>query len=262
MTKNTHAATGAPTLPLFYKDPVLLRFEDHGDVGLAPPADFGFASEAVVIPLCVGEFVPAMRHYPIVFAADGSASPLVVVGIRQGHNLFVERDGGWRAGTYIPAYVRRYPFIGVETPDKAQQLLTIDRKSNRFVASASARTDAERLFGADGKPTSTAQSAMAFCQAYHADIVNTLAFAKALGEAKLLTPNHVQMQFPDGGQQTLDGFCVVDEKAFRAVPAKTVADWHARGWLDLATLHLASLQNFQSLLGLNAQRADERKALA
>ena len=158
--------------------------------------------------------------------------------------------------------MRRYPFIGVETPDKAQQLLTIDRKSNRFVASASARTDAERLFGADGKPTSTAQSAMAFCQAYHADIVNTLAFAKALGEAKLLTPNHVQMQFPDGGQQTLDGFCVVDEKAFRALPAKTVADWHARGWLDLATLHLASLQNFQSLLGLNAQRADERKALA
>ena len=70
------------------------------------------------------------------------------------------------------------------------------------------------------------------------------------------------MQFPDGGQQTLDGFCVVDEKAFRALPAKTVADWHARGWLDLATLHLASLQNFQSLLGLNAQRADERKALA
>lgn len=262
MTNDTQAETGTPTLPLFYNDPVLLRFEEHGDVGLAPGADFGFASEAVAIPLCIGEFVPAMRHYPIVFAADSVASPLAVVGIRQGHNLFIERDGGWRAGSYVPAYVRRYPFIGTETPDKARQLLTIDRKSDRFVASVSARSDAQRLFDTEGKPTSTAQSAMAFCHAYHADVVNTLAFAKALDEAKLLSPNHVQIQFPDGAQQTLNGFRSMDEKAFRALPTRTVTDWHATGWLDLATLHLASLQNFQSLLDLNAQRTSERKAMA
>lgn len=60
----------------------------------------------------------------------------------------------------------------------------------------------------------------------------------------------------------LNGFWAMDEKAFRALPARTVTDWHAKGWLDLATLHLASLQSFQGLLDLNVQRANERKALA
>ena len=45
-----------PSLPLFYKDPVLLRFEEHADVGLAPAGDFSFARDAVAIPLCIGEF--------------------------------------------------------------------------------------------------------------------------------------------------------------------------------------------------------------
>lgn len=35
-----------------------------------------------------------------------------------------------------------------------------------------------------------------------------------------------------------------------------------KGWLDLVVLHLASIRNFQNLLDLNAQRANERKALA
>lgn len=262
MTKNSQAEAGAQPLPLFYKDPVLLRFEEHGDVGLAPATNFSFAREAVAIPLCIGEFAVAMRHVPIVFAMDGQASPIALVGIKRGHNLFVERDGTWRLGSYVPAYIRRYPFIVTEAADSAQRFLTIDRGSDRFVASAAAHSDAQRLFDEVGEPTATAQSAMAFCQAYHTDYTSTVAFGRALMAAKVLTLYHAEFRLPDGSQYLINGFYVVDEEAFRTLPAKTVAEWHAKGWLHLVTLHLVSQQSFQNLFDLNAQRAKERKALA
>jgi len=252
----------SPSLPLFYKDPVLLRFEEHADVGVAPASDYSFAREAVAIPLCIGEFAAAMRHYPIVFAMDEQASPIALTAIRKEHNLFVEQDGSWHAGSYVPAYIRRYPFIVTETPDKAQQLLAIDRGSDRYVSSVGKRDKAERLFDADGKPTSTAQQAMAFCHAFHTDHLATAEFGRSLLGAKLLTPYHAQFKLPDGSQQNVDGFYAVDEKAYRAIPAWPLTEWHAKGWLDLVALQLASMRNFQTLLDLNAQRANERKALA
>ena len=262
MTGNTQANAEEAPLPLFYKDPMLLRFEEHGDVGLMPGNDFGFAREAVAIPLSNGEFATAMRHYPIVFAMDQQASPIALVAIRKDHNLFIEPDGTWTAKSYVPAYVRRYPFIGMDTPDGAQQLLSIDRTSARFVASAKDHAEAQRLFDETGKPTVVAQNAMAFCHAFHADYANTVAFGKALLEAKVLEPYHADFRLPDGSLHKVDGFYAVNEQAFRALPEKTVTGWHAKGWLGLAVLHLASLQSLQNLLDLNAQRANERKTLA
>ncbi|GLI94260.1 SapC family protein [Methylocystis echinoides] len=250
------------TLPLFYKDPVVLRFEQHADVGLVPARGFDFAREAVAILLCAGEFAVAMRHYPIVFAMDEQASPIALTAIRKEHNLFVEQDGSWRPGAYVPAYLRRYPFIVTETSDKSQRLLAVDRGSERYVAAVADRPDAERLFDDAGNATAAAQAAMAVCSAFHADYANTVAFGRALLAAKVLEPYHAEFRLPDGTLYQLNGFYAVDEKAFRALPAMTVADWHSKGWLDLLTLHLASQQSFQNLLDLNAQRANERKALA
>jgi len=130
MTGNKEAIPTRPLLPLFHGDPVLLSFEDHSDARLAPVPGFGFAREAIAIPLCVGEFAAAMRHYPIVFAIDDNASPIALIAIRD--NLFIERDSSWGEGSYIPAFARRYPFIGAEAPDRTGQLLDIDRASDRF----------------------------------------------------------------------------------------------------------------------------------
>lgn len=258
---NTPPEGSRSVLLLFYKDPVLLRFEEHGDVGLAPSSSFSFARDAEVIPLCIGEFTAAMRHFPIVFSMGEQAVPLAVVGIQRRHNLFIGRDGSWRANSYVPAYVRRYPFIVSETPDKARQFLAMDKASDRFVESASAHQHSERLFDAGGKPTAIAQTALAFCQAWHVDHAKTIAFGQALAAAQVLEPYHADIRLPDGTQHQVNGFRAVNEKSFRALPAKSVAEWHAKGWLDLVAFHLASLESFQNLLELNAQRASERKAL-
>jgi hypothetical protein len=256
MTQSTQAAAAnAPAfLPLFYKAPVLLSFQEHGKSGLAQPAGFGFAREAAAVPLGTGEFMPAIRHYPIVFSDAGPATPLAVMGLKQGSNLFVEDDGAWRAGHYQPGYVRRYPFIVTEAPDQGATLLAIDAASERFVAQADSDAGASRLFDDTGAATPAARSAMDLCLAFHQDHLRTAAFAAALDEAKLLVPNRAVMQLAGGQNYTLDGFRIVDEKALRALPAETIADWHAKGWLDLITLHLASQRNWQLLLDIHAAR--------
>jgi hypothetical protein len=247
------------TLPLFYKQPVLLRFEEHGNSGLAAPHGFAFAREAVAVPLGAGEFRQAIRHYPIVFSSEDTPTPLAVLGVRQGDNLFVDGNGSWQTGTYVPAYVRRYPFIITETPDQTAQLLAIDAQSDRFAAVGD-RTDAIRLFDDAGAPTPAARSAMDLCRSYHDDHLKTAVFVEAIADARLLTPNRAEMQFPDGSRYTLDGFLSVDEVAFRALPHKTVAEWHGKGWLDLIALHMAAQQNWQGLMDMNALRNNKKEA--
>lgn len=252
---NTSATAPETALPLFYKEPVLLRFADHAAAGLARHNGFDFAREAVAVPLGIGEFAAAIRHYPIVFSGDDN-SPLAVVGVKQGINLFVEVTGAWRSGAYVPAYLRRYPFIAAETPDGSARLLTIDAASNRFIIDSPERADVDRLFDAAGNATPTAQSAMDFCQAYHDDHLQTADFVAALSGAGLLAPKTADMRFPDGSRYLLDGFLAVEEAAYRGLPPETLSDWHAKGWLDLVALHLASRQSWQVLLDLNAARLD------
>lgn len=248
------AANDAAALPLFYKNPVLLNFKAHSKSGLISAGRFDFAREANAVPLCMGEFMPAIRHYPIVFADTGPATPLAVLGITEGSNLFVDDQGAWQAGYYQPGYIRRYPFIATQTPDQTAQLLAIDAASDRFVEDVDGHDSASRLFDDAGAATPVARSVMDLCLALHDDHLKTTAFAAALDEAKLLVPNRAVMQLVNGSHYTLDGFRIVDEKALRALPAETIADWHAKGWLDLITLHLASQRNWQLLLDRHAAR--------
>jgi hypothetical protein len=240
--------------PLFYKDPVLLQAQVHADVGILPSTSFAFADQALSLPVCASEFAAAQRYYPIAFSASTEIPmPMVVTGIEDKQNLFVEKDGTWRQNTYVPAYVRRYPFIVMESPDKSQQMLMIDQASDRYLAK-SGKSKATRLFDDEGQPTAAGREALGFCAAYLADYNTTADFANALKQANILTPSQANITFPDGRQHIVNDFLQVDDKAFRALPAKTVTDWHKRGWLDLIVLHLSSQLNWQGLIKQRAER--------
>lgn len=86
--------TGAPSpqLPMFYKSPEALNPTRHGALSLVVKSDFRFAASAHAIPIVASEMPAAMRSYPIVFIGPQKA-PVVVTGLRQDENLFVEPDG-------------------------------------------------------------------------------------------------------------------------------------------------------------------------
>lgn len=211
--------------------------------------DYGFAAETPYVPLVIGEFVAAARHYPILFAEGAVPSPMALLGLGE-DNLFVT-DGAWSDGFHIPAYVRRYPFGFVATDDADQFALVADAGSDRFVQTGD---EGVALFE-DGKPSALTRQALEFCEVYRRDAAATTAFCEALVAHDLLIRRRADVTLPDGNKLGVDGFLVVDAGKFAALSDETVVAWHKSGWLALVHFHLASLDHFNALLILQGARA-------
>lgn len=216
---------------------------------------FLFAAHAIALPLNITEFARAARYYPIVFADTGDPVPLAVTGFQEGANLFIDAEGRWADGAYVPAYVRRYPFLPVTTQGSETLMLAIDRP--RLVERTGDLPEGEpqRLFDADGASV-LSRRALAFCERYHRDHLRTAAFITALREHGLLVPQQADVRLPDETRFRVDGFRTIDRAALRTLPDALLADWFRTGWLDLAALAEASQANWQALLDRNAATAE------
>ncbi|HEX3500270.1 MAG TPA: SapC family protein [Stellaceae bacterium] len=241
-------AQGSTALPIFYRRPRPLNSEvDRGKSLLLAP-DHGFARGTNSLVLHGGEFRQAMRFYPIVFSVAEPVSAFAVVGLVDNENLFVGTDGRWASDAYIPAYVRRYPFILMEQPGSAELIVCFDEESSLVVESA------ERPLFEAGQPTRLLQDAIGFCREFHAQHAATTAFVRALAAEGLLVRNEARIVLSSSRQMTLRGFDVVDEAKFDALPDEIFLDWRRRGWIHLVYCHLMSMGNFARMVDLAAKR--------
>lgn len=240
--------------PLFFRKPVALSSERHA-LWRVRQGDVDFAADAVSIPIVAGEFAAAARDYPILFA-EGSAAPVALVAL-EARNLFV-RDGQWDAASYVPAYVRRYPFTTV-ADEEGQYALVVDAESDAIIADEEMiegqASEGEPLF-VDGQPSPPLGNAIAFCERFHVDALTTQAFSAALLASDLLVERTADITLAGGRKQRIDGFRIIDGARLRALDADKVLDWHQRGWLGLLTFHLASLGRFEALLARHQAVAD------
>ena len=232
-------AAPPPPGPLFYRRPELLNPAAHGTWRLKP-GGVGFTAEANWVPVMASEFIAAGQSYPVIFAGAEHV-PVAVLGFTQ-RNRFVKGEE-WQSDAYMPAYVRRYPFVFAQV--EGGFALAIDADAPNVVKSAG--EDGEPLF-VDGKPSLFTQQAMQFCEAYSRESATTQAFVKLLEEQKLLVERTVNITLPQETRPALTGFSVVDDQAFAQLPDATIADWHRKGWLALIYAHLGSLVRFRALL--------------
>jgi hypothetical protein len=236
------AADTAPRQPLFYRKPEALTAERHGNLGLRSGGDFRFAREANAVPVTDVEFAAVSRWYPIVFTAD-PVMPLAVMGLQK-ENLFIGENGQWSGGQYVPAYVRRYPFVFIE--HTGGFALGLDRDCDRVVEADS--KESGELFFVDGKPSAFTKDAMSFSAQLQAQHSLTRAFGVALAEQGLLIDREANAVLPDGRRYNVQGFKIVDAQKFAALPGAVVLEWHKKGWLGLVQCHLASLDRFRDLM--------------
>lgn len=220
-------------LPLFYRQPEALQPERHRSLGLDPDPDFSFAAKAVSVPISAAEASLAARHYPIVFASAGQFLPLAVTGLRQDENLFVEAGGRWRAETYVPAYVRRYPFIFAEDGGADRMTLCIERTSARIVAGGD-------LFFAAGEPTPVTRRALDFCAAFEREIADTKRIVELFRRHGLLTPNEATLTLPSGAKTQLRNFLVIDAKAVNELGDAAFLELRRASALPLLFAQIAS----------------------
>src|SRR5690606_7252310 len=228
-------------LPLFYKQPQALQPGLHAKLSVVKQPNYAFAASANSVPLVSGEMAAACRHFPIVFTEGQQPAPVAVLGLRGQENVFIDADGQWQANSYIPAYIRRYPFIFLENAD--QFTLCVDTLAANVVESSE-----NPLFDTEGKPSELTRNALEFCREYQSQYAYTVEFSRALAEAELLVDNRADITLPDGQRLTLSGFKVIDEAKFNALPEQEFLRWRAKGWLTLVYCHLISVGTWNNLL--------------
>ncbi len=235
---------------LFYDKPMLLDSVRHADLALQELDDLGFARASNAIPINLVEFPLVARDYPIGFLGEGDDTyPVAIVGL-QADNLFVDGKGRWKPGVYIPAYVRRYPFIFAENTEASELSLCLDDTPKVI-----AKKGGHKLFES-GKPTVVTERALEFCKSYHAAALATKPFAKALFDAGLLIERQANAELKAGGSFVLNGFKSIDEEKLRSLPAKTLGQWNAQNWLAPIYAQIQSSLNWGNLVDLMAARKE------
>lgn len=236
-------------LPLFYKKPAALSASKHANKSLKKDVNYGFASTTNSLPLNAVEFTFAAKSYPIVFSGDSEVTPVAVLGLRNGENLFVNHDGNWAENTYVPAYARRYPFIFVESADKLTYTLCVDEASDSLVSSTE-----NTFFDAKGEKTQLTNNILNFLQLYQGQSVYTQEFCQAISDAGLLVPNRAEVAMRSGEKLALQGFKVIDEKKFNELSDATYLEFRQKGYISLIVAHLISFQNWSNLISMKANK--------
>ncbi|MBV9552520.1 MAG: SapC family protein [Alphaproteobacteria bacterium] len=220
----------------------VLTAETHGAMRLLPQRGYGFATETNAVPIGADEFIVAQAHYPIVFTASGEALAVAVLGLRDRENLFVTPDGVWQRGSYIPAYVRRYPFALVTIEGRTDRALAIDEDAGML-----SEGEGEPLFEGTG-PSAGSQRALNFCAAFQQQLDAARQLTAELEKTDLLVVNRAEWRRgAETVAHTFGGFRIVDEARFNNLPDATVLDWHRRRWLPLVHAHLMSMQRWRAL---------------
>ena len=241
---------------LFYENARPVTAKTHGDVSVRG-TDYSFAAKTNSVPLTAIEFAAAAAHYPIVFAGTGDrVMPALVLGARDGHNFFVDAAGQWRAGTYIPAFVRRYPFVFSMDAEQKNFILNIDEDYD----GVNREGRGERLFDSDGKQTSYLQNILKFLQEYQGQFRRTEAFCKRLQDLGLLQPMQAQFQLADGEKRSLSGFMAIDREMLKGIGGDDLRAMFDTDELECAYLHLHSLRHFQGMLSQFAPAEPEAAA--
>lgn len=226
---------------LIYASAVPVSAARHGTLSV-DRTDHGHCRHLNSVPLMVAEFAAAAAEYPIVFAQGAdSVLPVAVLGARQRQNLFVDAQGRWQA-QYLPAFVRRYPFVFA---DDASQRLTLCVDETCPGLNREGRGQA--LFTADGQPSAHVNEVLAFLQAYRAQFAITKAFCARLQALDLLTAMQAQFSLGTGERAALTGFLAVDRARLKALPANTLAELIQADALEPVYGHLQSLRNFELL---------------
>lgn len=235
------ASAPQPTnLPLFYKGLVPLNSKEHANWKTRSIDSADFLKKQHAVPLTAEEFPQAQRHYPIIFSAGEKPVPLALMGLNEGVNVYMNDDGKMKNQYYLPAYIRRYPFLLAKLrPDSEELSLCFDPE----VGAIGDYEEGEPLFGEDGTPTDATKQILSFCENFEQAGARTSAFVDELIKLDLLMDGEVSIQQVGNDKPFVyRGFKMVNEEKLRELRGDELRKMNQNGLLPLIYAHLFSLQ--------------------
>ncbi len=228
---------------LIYETAVPITPARHGRHSVEAGRSFGFSAGVNAVPLMAVEILRAATEYAVVFTEMGDGCmPAAVLGVDGDQNLYLDPDGQWNA-RYVPAFIRRYPFVFASSADSQTLTLCVDEA----YPGLNTEGRGERLFDDDARPTSYVDRVLDFLKDYQAHFVRTQAFGKRLKDSGLLEPMTARVKTPDGGNHSLTGFLAVSRSKLRELPPEQLASLARTDELELLYLHLYSMRNFNEV---------------
>ncbi len=240
----------APTgdMPPLYARVRPIDPQRHEQFAVLETRDFKFAAKTRAVPITGAEFPVAAREYPIVFVTKPSPMAAVLVGLRADENLYVGDDGKWRQGAYMPAYLRRYPFLIAQSNDGQRLILCIDEGSPLVSTQQGMR------FFENGKKSAYLDRMLQLGADIHRDQVRTAQIVKLLGDLGLLIERRIEAKLASGETVGFQGFGIVDERKLNELPDDKFLELRKSGGLGLVYLHLVSFANLRHLGDIAVQR--------
>lgn len=248
---------------LFYNSPEPLNREQHAKLALVhKEKPYAFAAAGTAVPLTVSEFGPAALTFPVIFAGDDRV-PLAVMGLNNAENLFIGADGSVEPNVYIPAYIRRYPFVLANDDGQDRLIVCIDRGSE--LLSEQGQTP---LFDAKGEPTEYTQQCIKFCDDFELERRRTDSFVALLKELDLFELKKATFQPQDetgaaaGEPVTVAEYYGVSEEKLNKLSAEKLKELQENGALAQIYAHLVSLLGWDRLVNKTMMRQVEAETAA
>jgi Holliday junction resolvase len=220
------------------------KIEDKNK-GIKEVKSFSYAQEQISVPLTITEFYEACKDYPILFAKDanGSWMATAMLGYKEKENLFIDENGIWEKQRYIPAHIRRYPFIYVNNTETEELTLAVDGDYK----SEDTQDEVRKLFLEDGTNSEFLNGVLRFLNQFHGDALATEKFIKQLENWELLEERVAQIITPEGKNYNINGFYVVNEEKLKHLSKKKRDAICEKNVMPLITAHLISLSNIQKI---------------
>jgi hypothetical protein len=230
----------------FYTKAAPISEQRHRDWFVEKQPDYSYASHTNAVPLTAAEFPKAALEYTIVFLGDeDTVSPAALLGLNADENLYLEESHQWKA-RYIPAFLRRYPFVFARSADGKTFTLCIDEDFE----GCNQEGRGEALFDVTGAGTDYLNAMMKFVTNYQQQISQTNLFCEKLKELHLLEKMTARFQLASGEKTEVKGFMTVNHDKLIQLSGETLSELAQTGALDLIYAHLLSIRNFSELLEL------------
>lgn len=248
---------------LFYKHIQPLSSEQHKDLVLYPAKTLEFCANTHWVPMAANEFAAASRSLPIIFVREGEGeataiSPIALLGLSLGHNDFLDERRSWEHDSYIPAFIRRYPFVPAAANEQAEQLtICIDESAPQWGKPKDDSAIGHKLFDEAGKPTAFLDEMVNFLQGYQIEMQRTKLFVDKLKEYDLLTSRNAEIHGAGGSVFQIADMLVVDEEKLNALEADKLKDLAQNGVMGWIYAHLLSLNNLPALLALHNKQVNK-----
>lgn len=204
------------------------------------------------------EFIDVHKEYPIYFQKDsetGEFQAVALFGFQSNQNLFLDNSSsGWDA-YYIPALIRREPFLigfqpGKEVDEQTPKVM-IDMESPRI----SKGQDGEPLFREGGGNSPLLEETTKLLRLIHDGMVASKNMFAALSALELIEPFTLDIKFDDGTPLKVTNYYTINQEKLYSLDDQAVANLHRTGHLQLAYLVLASLGNVRRLIERRNQAA-------